>query len=163
MQNWGGSSGIKDGGIGAEGPARFARREMRDVAWCRSGVTVTSGGKHAGGGVVRINLCPTIAVIGSSLFDFSAPVEDAVLAESCVNTVAVSDIKKQLSMNAFGTRGRVHVRDDRWIETVAGDRCCEGRLAPSWARWLDHLAVGCLRHHLQQTRGDGHCEGCCED
>jgi hypothetical protein len=59
-------------------------------------------------------------VIGSSLFDFSAPVEDAVLAESCVNTVAVSDIKKQLGMDSFGTRGRTRIRDGRWIETVTG-------------------------------------------
>jgi hypothetical protein len=94
VQNWSGSSGIKDGGIGAEGPVRFVRREMRDVVWCRSGGTVASGGKYTGGGVVRINLCPTVAVIGSSLFDSTAPVEDAVLAESCVNTVTVSDIKK---------------------------------------------------------------------
>jgi hypothetical protein len=100
--NWSGSSGIKDGGTGAEGPVRFVCREMRNVAWCRSGGTVTSGGKHSGGGVVCIYLGPAAAVIGASLPCFSAPVEDAILAKSHVHAMAMSDIKKQLGINALG-------------------------------------------------------------
>ena len=75
---------------------------------------------------------PAVAVVGASLFYLSAPVENAILAQTHVLAMAAADIQDHLGMGTLRAGRGTSIRNDIRVKAVARVDAAEVDLLRQW-------------------------------